>query len=330
SFTHSGYPRGADDQTSSCSNQPGHSRDDDNNDDQTNTHNGYSGDEDKEVNEKQIKHPCFQELNIWVQVMNVPLNWLSTDVGIKIGTVFKEVDNAVITNYGNHGGKFLRLLVTPDLMEPVPRCTNVRLGEEVVTISFRYEKLRNLCHYCGHIGHLEKGCFKKVDDIKARCLKEGQYGDWLRAPEGQYWASNNNFTTGSRSPPRSPSNSQHPSSPTHTENQDHMGNQASHEQQLIVHSAESNPALKSSTHGSSSSSHTALCKPLELSKAPIIQEDLQNQWMLKQESFFYQSSVFPRLLLQAKASLQLGKGSETKKADFKDRMSLILNYNPQS
>ncbi|CAA0835758.1 Unknown protein, partial [Striga hermonthica] len=53
------------------------------------------------------KHPCFQELNIWVQVMNVPLNWLCTDVGIKIGTVFKEVDNVVIANYGNHGGKFL-------------------------------------------------------------------------------------------------------------------------------------------------------------------------------------------------------------------------------
>ncbi|CAA0827098.1 Unknown protein, partial [Striga hermonthica] len=51
SFTHTGYPRGTDDQTSGYSNQPGHSRDDDNNDDQTNTHNGDSGDEDKEVNE---------------------------------------------------------------------------------------------------------------------------------------------------------------------------------------------------------------------------------------------------------------------------------------
>ncbi|CAA0806564.1 Unknown protein, partial [Striga hermonthica] len=49
SFTHTGYPRDADDQNAGCSNQPSHSRDDDNNDDQTNTHNGDSGDEEKEV-----------------------------------------------------------------------------------------------------------------------------------------------------------------------------------------------------------------------------------------------------------------------------------------
>ncbi|CAA0811723.1 Unknown protein, partial [Striga hermonthica] len=120
-----------------------------------------------------IKHPCFQELNIWVHVTNVPLNWLSTEVGLKIGKVFKNVKNVVLTNASNHGGKLLKMLVTLNLEEPIPRVANIRLGEEAAQVGFKYEKLLNLCHYCGLIGHLDRSCSKRIEDINNHCLKEG-------------------------------------------------------------------------------------------------------------------------------------------------------------
>ncbi|CAA0832556.1 Unknown protein, partial [Striga hermonthica] len=149
-------------------------------------------------------HPCFKEIKLWAQVTNLPLNWLSTEVGLKIGTVFEEVSNVVIANTGSHGSKFLRLLVTLNLDEPVPRIANIRLGEDVVSVGFKYEKLMSLCHYCGKIGHLDRTCQIRIQDIKSKQLREGQYGDWLRATEGLRWGGS---TSGNRNspPPNSPS-----------------------------------------------------------------------------------------------------------------------------
>ncbi|CAA0821428.1 Unknown protein, partial [Striga hermonthica] len=134
-------------------------------------------------------HPVFQELPIWVQVYNVPLNWLSTEVGYKIGRVFHRLKNVVVAGAGNHGGKILRLLVTINLAESLPRCATIRLGEEIVKVSFKYEKLVNMCNYCGLIGHLDRSCQRKINDIANSSLRMGQYGDWMKTPEFNQWAS---------------------------------------------------------------------------------------------------------------------------------------------
>ncbi|CAA0832457.1 Unknown protein, partial [Striga hermonthica] len=136
------------------------------------------------------KHPCFQELNLWAQVQNIPLNWLSTDVGLKIGKAFKSLRNVVIATTGNHGGKLLRLLVIVDINEPLPRIAKIRLGDQIVSVCFQYEKLINHCHYCGIIGHLDRGCRKKMEDVTNNSVKEDQYGEWMRAADGFKWAPN--------------------------------------------------------------------------------------------------------------------------------------------
>ncbi|CAA0833241.1 Unknown protein, partial [Striga hermonthica] len=130
------------------------------------------------------KNPGFQELNLWVQVQNIPLNWISTEVGLKIGQAFNKVKNMVIATTGNHRGKILKLLVTLNVNEPLPRMAKVRLGDQLVNVGFKYEKLINLCHYCGKLGHLDRGCLKKMEDIRNNSLQEGQYGDWMRAADG--------------------------------------------------------------------------------------------------------------------------------------------------
>ncbi|CAA0833295.1 Unknown protein, partial [Striga hermonthica] len=252
------------------------------------------------------KHLCFQELNLWVQVMNIPLNWLCTEVGVKISKVFKEVHNVVVDNFGNHGGKFLRLLVSLDPNEPIPRCTKVRLGDDVVTIGFRYEKLKNLCHYCGCIGHLDKGCSKKVKDIKACTVKEGQYGDWLKAPDGQFWSSINNHASGSRSPPSSPGRPHSPPSSEHTLHhqsvQQDSASQANQRNQLIIHPVDSNPAFKSSANGSSSSSPGDILKSPGISKPTALGEQPQIN------SMEIEPSDLPIVLASATSIPDKGKG----------------------
>ncbi|GER31074.1 RNA-directed DNA polymerase-like protein [Striga asiatica] len=129
------------------------------------------------------KHKCFEEINIWVQVSNVPLNWMSIDVGLKIGQIFNAVKNVVICKAGGEVGSFIKLLVAMNLNEPIPRCTSVKLGDQKVLVAFRYERLANLCYYCGMIGHLDRGCEKKIKDIENRTVVEGQFGEWLKASE---------------------------------------------------------------------------------------------------------------------------------------------------
>ncbi|CAA0820085.1 Unknown protein [Striga hermonthica] len=78
---------------------------------------------------------------------------------------------------------FLKILVVVDTKEPIPRCTNVKLGDERVRVSFRYERLVDLCYYCGRIGHLDRNCGERMEDIDKKKVKEGQFGERLKTTE---------------------------------------------------------------------------------------------------------------------------------------------------
>ncbi|GER50736.1 gag-pol polyprotein [Striga asiatica] len=41
-----------------------------------------------------------------------------------------------------------------------------------------------MCFYCGKVGHIEKGCGLRIYDVVHQSLKEGQYGEWMKAAEG--------------------------------------------------------------------------------------------------------------------------------------------------
>ncbi|GER32002.1 zinc knuckle (CCHC-type) family protein [Striga asiatica] len=64
--------------------------------------------------------------------------------------------------------------------------------------------LVNLCFYCGKIGHLDKACAKRLADIDKSCVMEGQYGEWLRAPENGGFSRSNYSSSPSRQNTNSP------------------------------------------------------------------------------------------------------------------------------
>ncbi|CAA0819552.1 Unknown protein, partial [Striga hermonthica] len=197
------------------------------------------------------KHSYFQDLNIWVQVTNTPINWLSTEVGLKIGKVFKNVKNVVLANAGNHGGKYLRLLVIVNLNEPLPRVANIGLGDQTAQVGFKYENLQNLYHYCGIIGHLDRSCSKRISDINSNSLKEGQYGDFLKATENQIWFDNANSSSRGSPSTDSPTRNEN-RSPPNTSSQ-----QAETSQQIIpVPNATPTRNIEKDQDSVASASHT--------------------------------------------------------------------------
>ncbi|XP_071906103.1 uncharacterized protein [Coffea arabica] len=64
---------------------------------------------------------AFKFAPLWVQVWNLPIHWISKDVGRKIGMVFKEVKDVIIPYSGGKDGKHMKMLVSADITQPLLR-----------------------------------------------------------------------------------------------------------------------------------------------------------------------------------------------------------------
>lgn len=124
---------------------------------------------------------AFLSTQIWVQAWNIPAQWLSSETVWKIGTLFNQCSNVIISENGSKEGRYAKLLVEIDLTKPLIRGSKLRCNGEMQWIMFRYENLPFYCFYCGMIGHGERLCDKKMSDARIGRLTEGEYGDWLRA-----------------------------------------------------------------------------------------------------------------------------------------------------
>lgn len=69
-----------------------------------------------------------------------------------------------------------------DIKKPLPRGKKVYTADwKPIWVSFRYEKLPILYHYCGVVGHDDRACMVKHQDAKDGTVKENQYDGWLKA-----------------------------------------------------------------------------------------------------------------------------------------------------
>ncbi|CAA0806580.1 Unknown protein [Striga hermonthica] len=129
-------------------------------------------------------HMGFSEeekrVKLWVHILNLPLHWLSAEVGLKIGKSIGRVWEAIVLNVGSNNGHVVKILVEQNLNEPILSGMNITLRQETHWVDFRYEGLLSFCFYCGRIRHRDKSCSVKKEDINSNMLKLGQFGDWLR------------------------------------------------------------------------------------------------------------------------------------------------------
>ena len=98
----------------------------------------------------------FDRVSFWVQLHGIPPCYMTMEVALKISEVigvvshpkeFKEID----------GGNFLRLKVSLELTIPLCRGRLISLENgKQIWISFKYERLPNLCNWCGCLTHDDK------------------------------------------------------------------------------------------------------------------------------------------------------------------------------
>ena len=82
---------------------------------------------------------AFRMTPLWVQMWNLPVHWLSKEVGKKIGkTVFRGVKKAIIPQAGGKEGRHLKVHIVIDTYRPLPRGTTVKMNDSLKWIKFRY------------------------------------------------------------------------------------------------------------------------------------------------------------------------------------------------
>lgn len=126
---------------------------------------------------------AFRYAPFWIQVWNLPIHWISQNVGRKIGSVFEEVKEVIIPQSGGKEGKHMKLLVMVDTSKPLMRGTTVKMEGITKWAKFRYERCPDFCYRCGRIGHSDKTCQGR--DRWQQEHQGNQYGPWMRAFTGK-------------------------------------------------------------------------------------------------------------------------------------------------
>jgi hypothetical protein len=125
-----------------------------------------------------IKDIDFSTGAIWVQVHNLPLEMITPENAVSIGSSLGElleVDNA--DNQKPLRKSYLRLRVLIKLQCPlIPGFTYHRPPKAPVWVQYRYERLSEYCYFCGRLGHPSYECL-----VADRPLSHGRYGDKLKA-----------------------------------------------------------------------------------------------------------------------------------------------------
>ncbi|CAL1359859.1 unnamed protein product [Linum trigynum] len=116
----------------------------------------------------------MEKVAMWVQIHGMHQNQRSEQNMVVIGTHyfpgFLDLDRASLEFSGYR--KFLRILVEVDLREPVPIGFDFPFTDEITgeehcdIIDFKYERLVELCYFCGRIGHNWPTCWRMNEERK--------------------------------------------------------------------------------------------------------------------------------------------------------------------
>lgn len=105
-----------------------------------------------------VKDLVFDHVSLWVQVHDIPIKYLSREVVEKLYEATGEVNkksSLMEVDRGNVMRIRLRVNITLPLCRGRIFTLDNRLKEWV---SFKYERLPNVCYWCGQLNHFDGDC----------------------------------------------------------------------------------------------------------------------------------------------------------------------------
>ena len=128
-----------------------------------------------------LEELSLDKTTFWVQVHNIPISYRNRAVVEDICEAIGLVDRST-TDSECEGGSFIRVRVTLDVFQPLCRGRIIRVDEgKKIWVNFRYERLPNLCYWCGYLDHGDKECDIWIQSKGTLPVTSQQYGSWIRA-----------------------------------------------------------------------------------------------------------------------------------------------------
>ena len=118
----------------------------------------------------------FQRIPIWVQIHDVSFKFMNKTVAAKLCEVVGVVCQSSEEGETD-GGSFLCMKVVIDISKPLCRGRLISLSKgEQSWVSFKYERLPNICYWCGCQNHVDSDCDLWIES-EGKLTKENQaYG----------------------------------------------------------------------------------------------------------------------------------------------------------
>ena len=120
-------------------------------------------------------------VSFWVQVHDIPLRFRNKEVAEKICDAI-----GLVTQPKNptdcDGRSFIQIRVDVNISLPLCRGRLITLDNNVVHwVSFKYERLSNLCYWCGCLTHPDKDYERWIESKGMLNKEEQHFGLWLKA-----------------------------------------------------------------------------------------------------------------------------------------------------
>ena len=128
-----------------------------------------------------IQELKFCTTSFWVQIHDLPYSYLNIEtalsLGDSLGMVMKPKDTSEMVE-----GSFMRVRVVVDITKPLYRDRRVMWDQSSEGwISFKYERLPNICYRCGQLSHDDKDCILWIQSKGSLLKEDQQFGPWIRA-----------------------------------------------------------------------------------------------------------------------------------------------------
>ncbi|XP_075645403.1 uncharacterized protein LOC142616429 [Castanea sativa] len=129
-----------------------------------------------------IEEMSFNHTSFWVQVHDLPVRCLSLEVALEIVLVVGKVYVNASQGGGSNNFNFFRTKIKMDIKKPLCRGRRITMvsGKEG-WVSFKYERLPNICYWCGRLTHSDRECPMWVKSRGTLKVEDQQFGAWLRA-----------------------------------------------------------------------------------------------------------------------------------------------------